>query len=55
MENNLLLLNYSVEESYQKKKALLVTAVDYAKVFDSVKRCKLIEVMKNKIHPYIIK
>ena len=55
VEDNLLLLNYCVEETYQKKKTLYVTAIDYKKAFDSVRRSKLIEVMKKyKIHPDII-
>ena len=43
-----------VEESY-KKKSLFVTAIDFAKAFDSVKRTKLIEMLKKyKVHPNII-
>ena len=55
VEDNLFILNYCVHESYSKKKPLFVTAVDYAKAFDSIKREKLIEVMKMyRIHPDII-
>ena len=55
VEDNLFLLNYCVAETFAKKKTLFVTAIDYAKAFDSVKRSRLIEVMKKyKIHPDII-
>lgn len=55
VEDNLFLLNYCVEESYCKKKPLYVTAIDYSKAFDSVKRSKLVDaMMKYKIHPSII-
>ena len=52
VEDNLYLLNYCVQDSYDKKKPLFVTAIDYAKASDSVKRSKLIEVKKKyRIHP----
>ena len=55
VEDNLFLLNHCVEESYKKKKSLFVTAIDFAKAFDSVKRTKLIEMLKKyKVHPNII-
>ena len=55
VEDNLFLLNYCVAETFAKKKTLFVTGIDYAKAFDSVKRSRLVEVMKKyKIHPDII-
>ena len=42
---DLFLLNHCVEESYKKKKSLFVTAIDFSKAFDSVKRTKLIEML----------
>ena len=55
VEDNLFLLSHCIEETFQKKKVLYVTAIDYAKAFDSVRRSKMIELMKKyKIHPNII-
>ena len=55
IEDNLFLLNYCVEESYIKKKPLYVTAIDYSKAFDSVRRSELIETLKwYKVHPDVI-
>ena len=55
IEDNLYILQYCVEESFKKKKALIVTSIDFKKAFDSVKRDVLIEVMKKyKINPKIM-
>ena len=56
VEDNLFLLSYCVEESYRKKKkTLFVVAVDYSKAFDSVKRGKMIQALKDyKIDPKVI-
>ena len=55
VEDNLFLLQYCVEQSYRKKKPLFVTAIDYAKAFDSVRRNKVIDIMKKyKVHPEVI-
>ena len=55
MEDNLFILQYCVEESYSRNKALIVIAIDFTKAFDSIKREKMIEVMKKyKIHWQII-
>ncbi|XP_064090860.1 uncharacterized protein LOC135204641 [Macrobrachium nipponense] len=37
IEDNILTLQYCVEESYRNRKPLMVIAVDYSKDFDSVK------------------
>ena len=54
-EDNLFLLQYCVEESYKRRTPLVVVSIDYSKAYDSIKREKIIEVMrKYKIHPQII-
>jgi len=46
IEDNLVILNYCVEESFRMKKDLYVAAVDFSKAFDSVDRIRMIEVLK---------
>ena len=54
-EDNLFLLQYCIEESYRRKTPLVVVSVDFSKAYDSIKREKIIEVMKQyKIHPQVI-
>ena len=38
IEDNLLILQYCVEESFKNKKALIVTSIDFRKAFDSIKK-----------------
>ena len=53
--DNLFILKYCVAKSFKLKKMLIITAVDFKKAFDSIKRDTLIKVMmKYKIHPKII-
>ena len=55
IEDNILVLQYCVEESFRERKTLIVTSIDFRKAFDSVKRSALIEVMKEyRIHPKVI-
>ena len=55
IEDNLLILQYCVEDSFKRKKPLIVVSVDYSKAFDSIDRAKMIEVlMKYKVHPKMI-
>ena len=55
VEDNLLILQYCVEEIYKKKKNLIVISIDFKKAYDSIKREKIIEVMKEyKIHKKLI-
>ena len=49
------ILNCIIENEYKKKQTLIITSIDFSKAFDSVKRSKLLEVMKKfKIHPKVI-
>ena len=55
IEDNIFTLQYLVEETYKMKKILIVISVDFKKAYDSIKREKIIEVMKDyKIHPKVI-
>ena len=55
IEDNLFILQYCIEQSYIKKKPLIVTCIDYSKAFDSIKRETIIEtLMHYRIHPDII-
>ena len=55
IENNLCILRYCIESSYNMKKPLIVISIDFTKAFDSIKREKLIEtLMEYKINPQII-
>ena len=52
---DIFILQYLVEETYKMKKSLIVISVDFKKAYDSIKREKIIEVMKDyKIHPKVI-
>ena len=46
IEDNLTILKYLVDHSRKGKKELIITAIDFAKAFDSVKRDKIIETLK---------
>lgn len=53
--DNLFILNHCIQESFKRKKPLYVISIDFAKAFDSIKRDKLIYVLKiYNIHPKII-
>ena len=53
--DNLFVLDYSIKESYKIRKPLFLISIDFAKAFDSVKRDKLVNVLKKyRIHPDII-
>ena len=55
IEDNLLVLRYCVSESRASKKPLFLVAIDFAKAFDSIDRCKIVEIlMKYKCNPSII-
>ena len=55
IEDNLLILQYCVEDCYKTKKPLIVVSIDYSKAFDSIDRAKMIEVlMKYRVHPRMI-
>lgn len=55
MENNLMLLKYCIEKSYNIGRLLYVIAIDFFKGYDSVDRKALLKVMKDyKIHENIL-
>ena len=55
IEDNLFTLQYCIDQSYKKRKPLIVTCLDYKKAFDSIKRGKIIEaLMYYRIHYKII-
>lgn len=55
IEHNLLILQYCIENAYMRKKPLIVTAVDYKKAFDSIKREEIIKtLMKYKVNNKVI-
>ena len=43
IEYNLFTLQYYIEEYYKLKRPLIVTCLDYSKIFDFIRRGKLIE------------
>ena len=47
VENNVLIMRYCVEKSFEMKKPLIAISIDFAKAFDSIKREIMIRVMKN--------
>ena len=54
-EDNLLVLQYCIEDCYIRKIPLVVTSIDFSKAFDSVKREELIHILTdNKVHPNLI-
>jgi hypothetical protein len=44
VEDNIFVLRYYVEETFRRKKELIVTAIDFSKAFDSVNRGKMIDI-----------
>jgi hypothetical protein len=44
VEDNIFVLRYYVEETFRRKKELIVTAIDFSKAFDSVNRGKIIDI-----------
>ena len=55
LADNLYVLDYCIEESFKIKRPLYVIDIDFSKVFDSIKRDTLIQVLKKYIiHPKII-
>ena len=55
IEDNILILRYCISESYRRKKSLFVTAIDFAKAFDSINRLHIIKVMmKYRCDPNLI-
>ena len=55
LADNLYVLDYCIKESFKMKRPLYVIAIDFSKVFDSIKRDTLIQVLKKyRIHPKII-
>ena len=55
VEDNLLIVQYCVEESFKGKKPLILISIDYKKAYDSIRRDVLVENMKKyKIDPLLI-
>ena len=55
VDDNLLLLQYCVDDSYRRRKPLVVVSIDFKKAYDSIKREEMIQVMKEyRIHPEVI-
>ena len=55
VENNLMILKYCIDKSFKERKPLYVTAVDFAKAYDSVRRDALIETLKEySVHSSLI-
>ena len=55
VEDNLVILNYLKQEAQKRKDKLIITGIDFSKAYDSIKRHKIIEVLKEyKIHEAII-
>ena len=53
--DNLFILKYCIEQSFIKRNKLFLITTDFSKAFDSIKRCKLIQVLKKyKVDEYII-
>ena len=51
-EDNLLILQYCIDNSYNYSLPLIITSVDYSKAFDSVKRESIVKaLMHYKIYP----
>ena len=54
-EDNVLILQYCIEESFKNKKPLIITAIDFKKAYDSIKRDSLVKaLLKYKVHPLMI-
>ena len=55
VEDNLLIVQYCVEESFKSKKPLILLSIDYKKAYDSIRRDVLVDNMKKyKIDPLVI-
>ena len=55
VEDNLVILNYLKQEAKKRKDRLIITGIDFSKAYDSIKRHKIIEVLKEyKVHKNII-
>lgn len=55
IEDNLFLLRHCIEKTFKRKKTMYILSIDYSKAFDSVRRGKMIEILKSyKIHENII-
>ncbi len=55
IENNIFILKYCIEKSFQMKTPLIIISIDFTKAYDSIKRGKMIEIlMENKINPECI-
>ena len=55
IEDNITILKYLIQDARKRKKELVITGVDFAKAFDSIKREKILETLKYyKIDPRVI-
>ena len=55
IEDNLLTLRYCVKDAYKRRKQLVITAIDFKKAYDSIKREELVKAMKDyKINEKVI-
>ena len=55
IENNLFILKYCIDNAFKFKKSLIVISIDFQKAYDSIKREKLISILKDyKINSDII-
>ena len=53
--DNLFLLDYCINKTYESKSKLFAISIDYSKAFDSIDRVKMISVLKDfKVHENII-
>ena len=46
IEDNLAILKHLIEDARKNKKELIISGIDFAKAFDSIKRNKIVETMK---------
>jgi hypothetical protein len=46
IEDNIFILDYCVKSSFKMKKSLVVAAIDFAKAFDSIRRDRMMQIMK---------
>ena len=52
---NIFILNYCIEKSYNLKKELFVLGIDFKKAYDSINRYEMLKVLQEyKIHPKLI-
>ena len=55
LEDNIFILNYCIANSKERKRELVIAAIDYQKAFDSVDRRALIKALKTyECHPLLI-